>query len=120
MLGKVSCVSLTRPFTDRFDSGNQFDVEGAILATLKNLAVDLQVSSAVNLDEFPTDLAFNQTGVPAMVRIARFLYPPGVEFFTDRRNRSLSHRRCFCSYCSTTRQQCCFAVHRGKYHEHFR
>ncbi|KAG6813669.1 hypothetical protein H0H92_008517 [Tricholoma furcatifolium] len=46
-------------------SGQQFDVEGAILKTLSGLKVDLAVNSALKLDDFATDLSFNQSGVPA-------------------------------------------------------
>lgn len=52
---------------NKYYSGKQFDVEGAILATLKNLLVDLAVTTSLKLDDFPTELAFNQTGVPAIV-----------------------------------------------------
>ncbi|KAK1218918.1 hypothetical protein PQX77_018360 [Marasmius sp. AFHP31] len=44
-------------------SGQQFDVEGAILNSLKNLAVDLQIDSGVKLDDYATDLSFAQKGV---------------------------------------------------------
>ena len=68
-----------------FHSGNQFDVDGAILKALSGLKVDLAVDSSVELDECqfkcpknyirsaldhttdPTELSFNQSNVPATV-----------------------------------------------------
>ncbi|KAF9264250.1 hypothetical protein L218DRAFT_258531 [Marasmius fiardii PR-910] len=47
-------------------SGQQFDVSGAILSSLKNLEVDLQVDSSVKLDDFATDLSFAQHKVKAL------------------------------------------------------
>ncbi|ESK92921.1 hypothetical protein Moror_8994 [Moniliophthora roreri MCA 2997] len=47
-------------------SGHQFDFEGAILNSLKNLVVDLQVDSSVKLDEYATDLSFAQHNVSAI------------------------------------------------------
>lgn len=47
-------------------SGKQFDADGAILKSLAGLKVDLFVDSGVKLDDFPTDLSFRQTSVPAM------------------------------------------------------
>ncbi|KAG6908393.1 hypothetical protein DXG01_004822 [Tephrocybe rancida] len=46
-------------------SGKQFDAAGAILKTLSNLKVDLAVDSSLKLDDFATDLSFDQKGVPA-------------------------------------------------------
>lgn len=46
-------------------SGHQFDVDGAILHSLQNLKVDLQINSEVKLDDYPTSLAFKQTNVSA-------------------------------------------------------
>ncbi|KAL0580357.1 hypothetical protein V5O48_000210 [Marasmius crinis-equi] len=46
-------------------SGQQFDVEGAILNSLKNLEVDLQIDSSVKLDDYATDLSFAQHKVKA-------------------------------------------------------
>ncbi|KZP24092.1 hypothetical protein FIBSPDRAFT_951401, partial [Athelia psychrophila] len=43
--------------------GNQFDVYSAILAALKGLKVSLAIESSLKLDEYPTNLGFNQTGV---------------------------------------------------------
>ncbi|KAJ7716738.1 hypothetical protein DFH07DRAFT_349612 [Mycena maculata] len=45
-------------------SGTQFDVDGAILATLKNLEVDLAINSNVKIDEFATPLSFAQNSIP--------------------------------------------------------
>lgn len=49
-------------------SGNQFNVAGAILATLKNLKVDLGINSSVKLDDFATPLSFVQSNIPVVVR----------------------------------------------------
>ncbi|OBZ73242.1 hypothetical protein A0H81_06855 [Grifola frondosa] len=47
-------------------SGTQFDVNDAILGALKNLEVQLDVNSAVKIDDFATDLAFKQFNVKAI------------------------------------------------------
>ncbi|KAF8840051.1 hypothetical protein BDN67DRAFT_1054007 [Paxillus ammoniavirescens] len=47
-------------------SGNQFDVDDAILNALKGLQVDLAVDSSVKLDDYATDLSFIQKGVTAI------------------------------------------------------
>ncbi|KEI38050.1 uncharacterized protein L969DRAFT_18838 [Mixia osmundae IAM 14324] len=47
-------------------SGAQFDVFGAILASLKNLDVNLQIQSTVHLDDYGTDLNFNQFNIPTI------------------------------------------------------
>ncbi|KAG1812612.1 uncharacterized protein BJ212DRAFT_460083 [Suillus subaureus] len=47
-------------------SGNQFDINDAILNALKGLQVTLAVDSSVKLDDYPTNLAFNQYGVSAI------------------------------------------------------
>ncbi|TFY72142.1 hypothetical protein EVG20_g865 [Dentipellis fragilis] len=47
-------------------SGKQFDVDGAILNSLKNLQIELDVDSSVKIDDFPTDLAFKQFNVTAV------------------------------------------------------
>ncbi|KAJ7497141.1 hypothetical protein FB451DRAFT_1457944 [Mycena latifolia] len=47
-------------------SGSQFDVDGAILATLKNLKVDLGVDTNVKLDDFATPLSFAQNSIPVV------------------------------------------------------
>ncbi|KAH9850917.1 hypothetical protein C2E23DRAFT_886961 [Lenzites betulinus] len=41
-------------------SGQQFDVDDAILNALKNLQVALDIDSSVKIDDFATDLAFKQ------------------------------------------------------------
>ncbi|KXN90203.1 hypothetical protein AN958_04693 [Leucoagaricus sp. SymC.cos] len=46
-------------------SGHQFDAEGAILKALANLNVDLNIDTGTKLDDFPADLSFKQTSVPA-------------------------------------------------------
>ncbi|KAJ7209536.1 hypothetical protein GGX14DRAFT_451849 [Mycena pura] len=45
-------------------SGHQFDFDGAILSTLKNLKVDLGIDSSVRLDDFVTPLSFAQHSIP--------------------------------------------------------
>ena len=52
-------------------SGQQFDVDDAILNALKGLEVTLAVDSSVKLDDYATDLAFNQSNVTVTVS---FLY----------------------------------------------
>ncbi|KAG1785555.1 uncharacterized protein HD556DRAFT_110398 [Suillus plorans] len=47
-------------------SGNQFDIDDAILNALKGLQVTLAVDSSVKLDDYVTNLAFNQYGVSAI------------------------------------------------------
>ncbi|CAL1708136.1 unnamed protein product [Somion occarium] len=48
-------------------SGHQPDFNSAILASLKNLEVELAVDSSVKLDDFATDLSFAQHNVPVNV-----------------------------------------------------
>ncbi|KZP24091.1 hypothetical protein FIBSPDRAFT_951400 [Athelia psychrophila] len=48
--------------------GNQFDVYSAILAALKGLKVNLAIESSLKLDEYPTNLSFNQTGLHPLYR----------------------------------------------------
>lgn len=48
-------------------SGNQFDVEGAILQALDGIEVDLDIKTRTMLDEYATDLAFKQSGVRSSV-----------------------------------------------------
>ncbi|KAI5120964.1 hypothetical protein M0805_006636 [Coniferiporia weirii] len=47
-------------------SGKQFDVDGAILDALAGLEVNLAVDSSTKLDDYATDLSFNQSNVPAI------------------------------------------------------
>ncbi|KAF9451269.1 hypothetical protein P691DRAFT_757432 [Macrolepiota fuliginosa MF-IS2] len=47
-------------------SGHQFDATGAILKSLANLRVDLDVDTGTKLDDFATDLTFAQKSVPAV------------------------------------------------------
>ncbi|PFH51992.1 hypothetical protein AMATHDRAFT_74502 [Amanita thiersii Skay4041] len=44
-------------------SGHQFDAAGAILSSLARLPVDLHVQSSVKLDDYATDLTFDQKAV---------------------------------------------------------
>ena len=48
-------------------SGQQFDVDDAILNALKGLEVTLAVDSSVKLDDYASDLAFNQSNVTVTV-----------------------------------------------------
>ncbi|KAF9486835.1 hypothetical protein BDN71DRAFT_1500134, partial [Pleurotus eryngii] len=48
-------------------SGHQFDAAGAILKSLSGLKVNLAVDTHTKLDDFATDLSFNQANVPAIV-----------------------------------------------------
>ncbi|EGO25193.1 hypothetical protein SERLADRAFT_448192 [Serpula lacrymans var. lacrymans S7.9] len=47
-------------------SGNQFDINDAILDAMKDLQVTLAVDSSVKLDDYATQLTFNQTNVAAI------------------------------------------------------
>ncbi|KEI38214.1 uncharacterized protein L969DRAFT_517877 [Mixia osmundae IAM 14324] len=47
-------------------SGQQFDVFGAILNSLKNLDVNLQIQSGLSLDDYSLNLAFNQFDIPTI------------------------------------------------------
>lgn len=47
-------------------SGHQFDASGAILKSLSNLKVDLDVDTSTKIDDFPTDLTFAQKSIPAI------------------------------------------------------
>lgn len=69
-------------------SGKQFDVDDAILNALKGLEVDLAISSSLKLDDYATDLSFNQSNVPAQTdNTALFLIsvvaPPIVQSIVD-------------------------------------
>ncbi|KAH8925300.1 hypothetical protein BT69DRAFT_1216651 [Atractiella rhizophila] len=59
-------------------SGQQFDVLGAILATLKNLFVDLTIESTTRLDDYRTDLDFVQHNVSAVTVDDTALYLVGI------------------------------------------
>ncbi|EJD03283.1 uncharacterized protein FOMMEDRAFT_168292 [Fomitiporia mediterranea MF3/22] len=48
-------------------SGKQFDVNGAILKALSGMGITLSVDSSNKLDDFATDLSFNQSNVPAQI-----------------------------------------------------
>lgn len=47
-------------------SGQQFDVYGAILRSLADITVTLQIDSTVKIDDYETELAFVQNNVPAV------------------------------------------------------
>ncbi|KAF8586733.1 hypothetical protein K439DRAFT_1631457 [Ramaria rubella] len=69
-------------------SGQQFDVNDAILNSLAGLEVTLDVNSLVKLDDFETELAFKQFNVPAITdKTALFLIgavsPPIVQTLVD-------------------------------------
>lgn len=48
------------------NSGNQFDVQGAILSALENLNVNLSITTDTILDDYATQLSFMQYNVPAI------------------------------------------------------
>ncbi|KAH9485291.1 hypothetical protein JR316_0002199 [Psilocybe cubensis] len=55
-------------------SGHQFDADTAILQSLAELKVDLNIDSSIKLDDFLTDLSFVQSAVPALTdKTALFL-----------------------------------------------
>ncbi|KDQ57731.1 hypothetical protein JAAARDRAFT_69819 [Jaapia argillacea MUCL 33604] len=57
-------------------SGSQFDIDTAILDALDGLLVDLAVDSAVKIDDYATNLVFNQSNVPAITdKTALYLIP---------------------------------------------
>lgn len=69
-------------------SGGQLDYFGAILDTLKNLLATLQLQTTVKLDDYQTNLNFNQYNVPAITdRTALYLIgavaPPIVQRLVD-------------------------------------
>lgn len=55
-------------------SGNQFDVDGAILKALVGLKVDLAIQSDLHLDDYGVSLSFTQKQVPAIVSIRTLSY----------------------------------------------
>ncbi|KAI0035854.1 hypothetical protein K488DRAFT_76325 [Vararia minispora EC-137] len=76
-------------------SGTQFDVNGAILSSLQNLAVTLDIQTSTKLDDFATDLAFKQFNVSAKVdRTALYLIgavaPPIVQTLVTGSNLTFS------------------------------
>ncbi|TBU46075.1 hypothetical protein BD309DRAFT_663805 [Dichomitus squalens] len=69
-------------------SGKQFDVNDAILNSLKNLVVELGIDSAVKIDDYATDLAFNQSNVKAItddtsLYLIGVVAPPIVQTLVD-------------------------------------
>lgn len=69
-------------------SGTQFDVDDAILNALKGLKVNLAITSNLKLDEYVTNLSFNQSGVSAITdKTALYLIgvvaPPIVQSLVD-------------------------------------
>ncbi|KAI9442265.1 hypothetical protein H4582DRAFT_1809416 [Lactarius indigo] len=76
-------------------SGKQFDVAAAVLNALKNLKVTLNIDSLVKIDDYPTELAFNQTNVTALTdQTALYLIgavaPPVVQTLVDNANLTFS------------------------------
>jgi hypothetical protein len=96
-------------------SGNQFDVAGAILATLKNLKVDLGIDTNVKLDDFATPLSFLQSSIPVVVRASFSCYATTLNFI-DRSNRLVPHRSCCGPYRSTSRRWIRVGVQPGQHH----
>ena len=69
-------------------SGQQFDINGAILNALKGLKVNLAIQTGLKLDAYATDLVFNQSGVTAVTdHTALYLIgavaPPVVQSLVD-------------------------------------
>ncbi|KAI0305626.1 hypothetical protein B0F90DRAFT_1815219 [Multifurca ochricompacta] len=76
-------------------SGKQFDVAGAILNSLKNLKVTLDIDSRVKIDEYATELVFKQSNVTAITdQTALYLIgavaPPIVQTLVDGANLTFS------------------------------
>ena len=76
-------------------SGKQFDVNDAILNSLKNLEVSLGIDSAVKIDDYATDLAFNQSNVKAItddtaLYLIGVVAPPIVQTLVDQANLTFS------------------------------
>ncbi|KAI0256058.1 hypothetical protein BJV78DRAFT_435519 [Lactifluus subvellereus] len=72
-------------------SGKQFDVADAILNSLKNLKVTLDIDSRVKIDDYPTELAFKQSNVTVITdQTALYLIgvvaPPVVQTLMDGAN----------------------------------
>ncbi|RPD52194.1 hypothetical protein L227DRAFT_623401, partial [Lentinus tigrinus ALCF2SS1-6] len=70
------------------DSGKQFDVNDAILNSLKNLEVTLGIDSSVKIDDFATDLSFKQNNVDAItdetaLYLISVVAPPIVQQLVD-------------------------------------
>ncbi|SHO78091.1 Uncharacterized protein MSYG_2433 [Malassezia sympodialis ATCC 42132] len=61
---KTSVEPTPDPNPPSWHSGKQFDVFGAILNTMKGLAVELDIQSTVKLDDYQTNLNFVQKPVP--------------------------------------------------------
>ncbi|KAH8119480.1 hypothetical protein DFH11DRAFT_1722990 [Phellopilus nigrolimitatus] len=85
---KTNVNATVDPNTPTCNSGKQFDVDSAILNALAGLEVDMAVDSSVKLDDFATDLSFNQTNVPALTdNTALYLIgavaPPIVQSLVD-------------------------------------
>lgn len=99
-------------------SGHQFDVAGAILATLKNLKVDLAVDTNVKLDDFATPLSFAQKSIPVIVRslLLLVLRLPNPNVIIDRRHRLVPYRCCCWSHRSKPCRWSCIGVHPSQYH----
>ncbi|WFC96532.1 hypothetical protein MBRA1_003193 [Malassezia brasiliensis] len=82
---KVMAMSSTKttvePYPDsnppNCHSGNQFDVFGAVMSLLKGLKVTLDIQSTVKLDDYQTNLNFQQSPVPTDTdRTALYLIGP--------------------------------------------
>ncbi|KAM5540830.1 hypothetical protein V8D89_005474 [Ganoderma adspersum] len=76
-------------------SGHQFDVDGAILSSLKNVEVVLAVNSSVKIDDYPTDLSFEQRNVSAITDKTAFylvgaIAPPILQHLVDQATLSFS------------------------------
>ncbi|KAL5507074.1 hypothetical protein ACEPAH_6530 [Sanghuangporus vaninii] len=77
------------------NSGNQFDVNSAIINTLQGLPITLAVDSSNRLDDYATDLSFNQSNVPTQIDdTALYLIgavaPPIVQSLVDQASLSFN------------------------------
>jgi hypothetical protein len=92
---QTTVTSMPDPNAPTCVSGQQFDVNGAILASLQNLRVNLTIQSTVHLDDYQTDLNFNQYMIPTITdRTALYLIgavgAPIVQYLVDGSTLSFS------------------------------
>lgn len=114
-------------------SGNQFDIDDAILNALKGLQVTLAVDSSVKLDDCKcldcqlfgklsdsldaTNLAFNQYGVSAIVSLELLLASTLItQLITDGQDVIVSDRCGGWSYYPKPCQRCYASFQPSKYH----
>ena len=66
----LSYIILYGTYYPTLNSGQQFDVDSAILKSLVGLKIDLAVSPDLHLDSYGTSLSFFQKNVSAVVRFS--------------------------------------------------